>query len=124
MMEKISVALIEPIGGHGGMNFYDYGLSQGLANNNVKVYFFTSDSTVPVAIPNVETIASFSSMWKKKSKILKVVLYIRGLVHALVYSKRRKADLLHLHVFHFGWLFFFAILICKLFGFKVVVTIH
>src|SRR5687768_1084479 len=99
-MKQISVSLIEPIGGHGGMNFYDYGLSQGLANNMVQVNFFTSDSTVPISLVNVKTYFTFSSMWKRKSKILKVLIYLKGLFHTLLKSKGLKADLLHLHVFH------------------------
>jgi len=54
-MKKKAISIIEPVGGHGGMNYYDYGLALGLANSGFETFLFTSDSTTPIPYDNVHT---------------------------------------------------------------------
>ncbi len=123
-MNEIRIGIIEPIGGHGGMNFYDYGLSMGLAHNDVEVYFFTSNATKIMNIDKVFTILTFSSIWSQKNKLLKGLTYFKGLLTSLKICKQKNIRMIHLHIFHMDWLFYFSIKLCRLFRFKTVVTIH
>ena len=43
--KKFKVAIIETIGGSGGMTIYNLGVCYGLANNNCDVSLFTSKET-------------------------------------------------------------------------------
>jgi hypothetical protein len=50
----IKVTIIEPVGGYGGMNYYDFGLAEGQkhAAADVMVTLYTCDMTnVPPGIP-------------------------------------------------------------------------
>ena len=48
----MKVAVIEPVGGHGGMDYYDFGLCGGLSEANVDVTLYTCDETaVKTAVP-------------------------------------------------------------------------
>jgi len=123
-MNEVRIAVIEPVGGHGGMNFYDYGLSMGLAHNQVEVYFFTSNATKIMNIAKVFTMLSFSSVWSQKNRLLKGLTYFKGLVTSLRICKQKNIRIVHLHIFHMDWLFYFSIRLCRLFKFKIVVTIH
>jgi len=42
----MKVAQLEPVGGHGGMDYYDFGLCQGLSEAGVDVVLHTCDETV------------------------------------------------------------------------------
>ena len=44
--DPISVALIEPVGGRGGMDAYDLGLCRGLIAAGCQVSYYTCDETV------------------------------------------------------------------------------
>jgi glycosyltransferase involved in cell wall biosynthesis len=123
-LKEIRIAIIEPVGGHGGMNYYDYGLSLGLASNNVVVYFFTSNATEIIKADRVFTIHTFSSVWDQKNKLVKTFIYFKGLFQALKICKQKKIQVLHFHVFHMDWLFFFSVKFSQLFKFKIVVTAH
>ena len=41
----LRVAIIEPVGGHGGMNFYDLSLCQSLVQAGAKATLYTCDKT-------------------------------------------------------------------------------
>ncbi len=45
-MSVLKVAIIEPVGGHGGMNYYDFGLALSLLQFGVKASVYTCDETV------------------------------------------------------------------------------
>ena len=89
-LKELRIAIIEPVGGHGGMNFYDYGLSMGLAHNNVEVYFFTSNATKILNTEKVFTIQSFSSVWEQKNKLVKALIYFKGLFKTIKICKQKK----------------------------------
>ena len=43
---KIKVAVIEPVGGHGGMNFYDFALCRSIVKAGGEASLFTCEKTV------------------------------------------------------------------------------
>lgn len=123
-MEKLNkIAIIEPVGGHGGMDYYDYGLAIGLASNNVSVEYHTCIETKERKIKDVNTFYTFKNVWKN-SKFLKFLFY--GLYHlkAFCQTKKRKIKIVHLHFFEFHIGNFVALLLAKLCSLKIVVTVH
>lgn len=123
-MAEVKVALIEPVGGHGGMDHYDYGLAQGLAASGVTVQYHTCSETEERDIEGVETLTTFGQVWKSANKWVKLWRYLIGHWNALRQAKATGCTVVHLHFFSFDWLNFLVTLIVNRFGFKKVLTIH
>jgi hypothetical protein len=78
MKKKIKhIGIVEPVGGHGGMDYYDYGLAIGLASQNIDVTLYTSSETTPRNYDGVNTVLCFRRMWKRNI-LIKSYKYIAG----------------------------------------------
>ena len=120
---NIKVCLIDPVGGKGGMEFYDYGLAIGLSKNDVEVYYFTCNQTKEIKINNVQTIFSFGDIWKK-NKISKLLLLFKGYIKAFLFSKKKNIKHVHFQFFHLGFQNILVLVFAKFFGLKRIVTLH
>lgn len=119
----MKIAIIDPVGGHGGMDYYDYGLNWGLHENKVEVHYFTCTKTKEL-IPNCSTLHhSFDTMWDK-GKLLKIYFLLRGYLRAFRFSKQNNIQIAHFQFFHLGIQNVFVLFIAKVFGLKRVVTLH
>jgi D-inositol-3-phosphate glycosyltransferase len=119
----VTIGIIEPVGGHGGMDYYDYGLAYGLGQNKVSVLLYTCDETNIRTYLNVRTMLVFKNMWKS-GFVIKSLRYLYGHFKAFKHLKEQKSSIAHLHFFTFRSIDFLCLLIGKLFGHKIVVTIH
>jgi glycosyltransferase involved in cell wall biosynthesis len=119
----MKIALIDPVGGHGGMDYYDYGLANGLSNNGVEVVYFTCSETKNLIPSVVEKKDVFANIWKKR-KLLKLFFLLRGYYRAMKISKRKGIRIAHYQFFHLGVQNVLALYIAKLFSIKRVVTLH
>lgn len=122
-MNQLCVGIIEPVGGHGGMDYYDYGLALGLGENKVKVQYYTSSETNVRAYPNVETVICFSNMWKN-NVVLKSLKYLWGHLYAIRDLKKKGGRLIHLHFFTFRSIDLIILLLAKTLKVRVIVTVH
>ncbi|MGE4546022.1 MAG: glycosyltransferase family 4 protein [Pedobacter sp.] len=123
-MSVIKVAVIEPVGGYGGMGYYDFGLCEGLESAGVEVSLHTNHETTPPAGSKVplhfcyRDIFGNAPVWKRAAR------YIRGTLSALVHAVLRSAPLVHFHFFNVGPLETFNVVAAKVSGRKIVATIH
>ncbi len=121
--DVIYTAMIEPVGGHGGMDYYDFSLCEGLANNGILPILLTCDETCgesgrfPVAKP-------FNGIYGSAPKVIRAFRFLRGSMRAVLHAKRHGAKLTHLHFFHSGFLELLNVALSRLLGMKVVVTSH
>jgi glycosyltransferase involved in cell wall biosynthesis len=122
-MNKISTAIIEPIGGHGGMDYYDYGLAYGLGENEVEVVYYTCDKTQIRYFKNVETVIIFKKMWDVNIAC-KAYRYLKGHILAFKDAKQREIGIVHLHFMTFRFIDYLILLVAKNMNFKIVGTIH
>lgn len=122
-MKKLTVGIVEPVGGHGGMDYYDYGLASGLGSHDVNVRLYTCDKTTIRLFRNVETTIPFVNMWKN-NVVLKVLKYVNGHVTAFNDIVSHKGSIVHLHFFAVRGIDWLVLRIAKLKGLKIVVTIH
>ena len=95
MSQKNRVALIDPIGNHGGMNFYDDGLCLGLQAQNVQVFLFSNY----ISTFSEKSFPYFTSQWATKNKLLKVFRFYIGIFKSLRKAKEHKVQSVHLHSF-------------------------
>lgn len=121
-VERISI--IDPVGGHGGMEYYDYGLCIGLYSIGVEPHFFTANKTKAILEDKVTTHFTFGEMWFK-SKVFKLLLLIIGYIKAFRWSKKHQVHNVHFQFFHLGFQNVFVLWLAKnIFGLKTIVTLH
>ncbi len=122
-LSKIKVAIIDPVGGKGGMDFYDYGLSIGLASNDCEVSYFTCNQTDEITAKDVNTVYSFGDIWSK-NKIFKLLFLLSGYRKSFQYCKKNKIEIVHFQFFHLKMQNILVLQMAKYFGLKRIVTLH
>ena len=120
----MKVAIIEPVGGHGGMNYYDFALCFGLVGLGVEVILYTCDETKVPQDLTFTVKKYFQKIYGDASKYVRAVRYLLGLIRSLKDARLSGVKLAHFHFFHASLLEWFNIKLAKLFGFKIVVTVH
>ncbi len=121
----MKIALIEPVGGHGGMNYYDYGLAKGLVTAGCEVNWYTCNSTTELSGNSIYIYKFFLNIYSKKIPTpVRGLLYFFGLLLSLVHAKFCSCKLVHLHFFHYTKLEWLTVKLVRIFGFKYVVTVH
>lgn len=118
------IAIIEPVGGHGGMNYYDYGLARGLAAALYDVVIYTSEETyVPDGL-SFKVRKSFKGIWGDAPKYLRAIKFFYCLYATLNDAKAYGITIVHFHFFGYTTLELLCVKLAKLYGFRVVVTAH
>lgn len=121
---KFQTAIIEPVGGHGGMNYYDLGLARGLANNDCGVFLYTSTETNVENGLSFRVIKNFKGIWGKTPKILRAFRFFICLFITLQDIKCKSINLVHYHFFHYTAVELFCVKLAKVFRCKIVITAH
>ncbi|MEY8200436.1 MAG: glycosyltransferase [Colwellia sp.] len=121
---NISINVIEPVGGHGGMNYYNTGLGLGLSEAGASSSLYTSSETVESSSGLLTVDKCFVDVFGAKNKFLRFYNYIKGVLHATKSIKRRGGRFAHLHFFQYGALELFTCMTLRLFGLSIIATIH
>lgn len=119
----MKIAIIEPVGGHGGMDYYDYGLAYSLGINNVKVLYYTCDKTEIRSFPNVSTKTTFNKLWDTNF-VCKVFRYLYGHIRSFRDAKKEGVKIVHLHFFTFRIIDYLVLILARLMNFVIIATIH
>jgi glycosyltransferase involved in cell wall biosynthesis len=117
------IAIIEPVGGYGGMDYYDYGLAYGLGSNGIKILYYTCDKTQIQQFKNVETILIFRKLWNANF-FSKIYRYLKGHLDAFKDVRKKHIKIIHLHFFTFRVIDYLILLIAKRLKLTIVSTIH
>lgn len=119
-----SIAIIEPIGGHGGNDIYDFNLIRSInRQNQCNAVLYTCDKTLTDGMRDVKQ--TYNNIFGKTNKVVRAFNYLKGTLNSLLDAKKNKASLIHLHFFGFSNLEYFNLYLAKkLFGFPVVGTVH
>jgi len=119
-----SVAVIEPVGGHGGMNYYDFGLCEGLSGADNDVTLYTCDETKVPDNLNFKAKTYFKGIYGDAPKSLRAIRYTWGLIKAFIHAKSIGVGIVHLHFFHASYMELLTVKLSCFFGFKIVITSH
>ncbi|NML29118.1 glycosyltransferase family 4 protein [Zoogloea dura] len=122
--DKLCVAVIEPVGGHGGMNYYDFGLCNGLTKAGAEVFLFTCDKTVFPENSSFVGKHGFYSVFGKDHKLIRGLRFVKGLFLSLLRARNVGAMVCHYHFFHFTKIEYLSVALARFLGFSVVVTVH
>jgi glycosyltransferase involved in cell wall biosynthesis len=120
----LKVAIIEPVGGHGGMDYYDFGLCEGLASSGVDVVLHTCDETQASQHYDFKLIHSYKGIYGTASAWKRGLRFAWGSLKAIGSAVLQRRKICHFHFFHVGVLEAFNIALAKLCFRKVVITAH
>jgi glycosyltransferase involved in cell wall biosynthesis len=123
-MVDMKVAIIEPVGGHGGMDYYDFGLCKGLTSAGVNPVLYTCEETsVEQGLP-FSVKLTYKKIFGKDTVWLRGVRYLMGSFKAMYHARRSGTRICHFHFFHVGPLELFNVVFARALGMRVVVTAH
>jgi D-inositol-3-phosphate glycosyltransferase len=118
------VAVIEPVGGHGGCNYYDFSLCKGILNAGGHPRLYTCDQTAVAGDEGFPIALNYRGIYGKASPWLRGLRYLRGSISSLIGAKKHGARVAHYHFFHVGALELFNVLLAKSLRLRVVITAH
>ncbi len=116
--------MIEPVGGHGGMDYYDFGLCAGLGAAGVDVVLQTCDETVIPDCAGFVVRHTYHGIFGKTSAWRRGLRFVSGSLRAVVFAVLEERKVIHLHLFHVGALPFMNVLLARLMARKLVITAH
>lgn len=120
----LRVAIIEPVGGHGGMNFYDFSLCQSLVQAGAQATLYTCDKTTVTGQERFPVVRPFRNIYGPGKAWLRGLRFLWGSLKALPGARWSGHQLAHFHFFHVGALELFNVLLARAVGLRVVITAH
>lgn len=120
----MKIGIIEPVGAHGGNDIYDLNLLSSLGMQyNTEATLFTCNETKFKQGLRIKLF--YKNIYGDRNKFFRILPYLQGTFKSLLYAKKNKIDIIHLHFFGFNSLEYFNLYLAKIvFSFKVVGTIH
>ena len=119
----MKITIIEPVCAHGGMDYYDFGLSRGLLNSGHEISLYTSEGG-PLALEGIEVKEFFKGIYGKAPKIVKGIKWVWALNKSLLDARRQKADIVHFHFFDTGLREKLSVWLAIKWGHTVTATFH
>ncbi len=121
---RVSAVMIEPVGGHGGMDYYDFSLCEGIRASDADVVLYTSDETVIAPGLSFPVRRVFRKIYGTSLKPVRALRFLTGLLKALTTGRKENSPIVHFHLFHFSLLEWICIFLADAMGFFIVLTIH
>ena len=120
----LGVAVIEPVGGHGGMNSYDFSLCRSLVKAGSRATLYTCDKTDVTGDEGFPVKPCYRGIYGKSKAWRRGLRFVFGSFRAMRGARRDGYQIAHFHFFHVGPLELFNVLLARLFGLRVVITAH
>jgi D-inositol-3-phosphate glycosyltransferase len=93
-------ALVEPVGGHSGAHYYDFGLCKGLISSGWRVALYTCDETENPHIPGLNFRPFFRDIYKNRSRVLRALRFVTGSARVVLSSLLEREKIFHYQVFN------------------------
>jgi len=124
MSNLIKVAIIEPIGAHGGNDTMNYWLLKMLSHSSrMKGILYTSSFNINKK-NDFDIRLFFNGSFGKTHKLFRLFRYQYGIIKSLLHAKKNNCSIAHFHIYHFNILELLNIIFAKVFNFKIVFTVH
>lgn len=124
MRRGIDVAVIEPVGGHGGMDYYDLGLCRGLLAAGCRVSLYTCDETAVPSTPGLRFYPVYKHIYGHGRYWARGCRYLAGTLAALARTVISGQHVCHFHFFHGVIPELALVLLAKLCRRRVIITVH
>lgn len=119
-----SAAMIEPVGGHSGAHYYDFGLCRGLMAAGCRMSLYTCDETADPLIPGLGFHPFYRRIYGKGNRFVRGWRYLKGTLASLRNAAASHESICHYQVFNDLVSEFIVITLAQLFGRKIVLTVH
>lgn len=121
---RMKVAIIEPVGGYGGMHYYDAGLCRGLASHGADVALYTSSETLDVSGGLYAVHGVFHGVFGAHAACFRGIRYLSALISTMVQATREGRWVCHFHFFGVGLVQLFTVILARMLRRRVVITVH
>jgi glycosyltransferase involved in cell wall biosynthesis len=119
----MKIAFIEPVGGHGGQDYYDFGLCQALGLLGNDVTLFTCDETpAPPDNSRFKVRRTYDKIYGKDPIFVRGIRYLWGSCKSIGSARCAATQICHFYYFRIGLLELFTVLLAKILGMKVIIT--
>ncbi len=124
MPGNTSIAMVEPVGGHGGMNYYDFPLCQALKRIGVNTLLFTCDETNVDSRFDVEVFRVYQGIYSGPNTLVKGLRFLRGSLRAALKARSVGCRIAHFHFFQTSLRELIGVFLFKVLCFKILATVH
>src|SRR4051794_22373790 len=123
---SIILSIVEPVGGHRGNEFYDFGLCKAIADERMDVTLYTCNETTLDTERNFnfQVKKFYHRIYGKAPKIIRGIRYVIGSFRTFFHAKKNGSRIVHFHLYHFAFREFLNLYLFRRSGFKVVTTVH
>jgi glycosyltransferase involved in cell wall biosynthesis len=121
---RMAVAIVEPVGAHGGMDCYDHGLCEGLARAGVSPVLYTCDASSAPRARSYSMVAAFRGAFGRAPRWLRGAHFLAGALRSMLDVVGRRIPVVHYHFFQASGLQLLLLLSARAFRRKTVVTVH
>lgn len=119
----MKIAFIEPVGGHGGQDYYDFGLCQALGLLGEDVTLFTCDETpTPPDNSRFKVRRTYRNIYGKDPIFVRGIRYIWGSCKSIGLARLSATQICHFYYFNIGLLELFTVFLAKILGMRVIIT--
>ncbi|MDR3410853.1 MAG: glycosyltransferase family 4 protein [Formivibrio sp.] len=120
----MAVAIVDPLGKHGGLHYYVEALANALANQGVRVLVYVTELTGVSGQEKYEPVVSFGQLYGPESALVRGWRFARGIVKAMLSARLNRAQMVNLHIFNFDARDAASVWLARLLGMKTLLTIH
>lgn len=121
---RCPIAIVDPLGKHGGHHYYVRALATALAGQGAPVLVHVTEQTGVDGREPYPAVVSFGRLYGSDPAALRGLRYLRGMIGALLACRLRGANRLNLHIFSFGILDALSVWGARLLGMKPILTVH
>lgn len=121
---RVRVAVIEPVGGHGGMHFYDLSLCRSIVKARADATLFTCDETPVTGNEGFPVRLPYRGIYGRSLAWVRGLRYLLGSLRAVPGARLSGHRVAHFHFFHVGLLEWFNVMLARAVGLRVVITAH
>ncbi len=120
----ISVAMIDPNGGHGGSDYYAFSLCRGLLAAGCRVGLYTCDETAEPDIPGLGFHTYYRRVFGPGGRWGRAYRYLRGMLVSLGVAILSRERICHFHLGPGSIPELSLVTLAKLCGRKIIITVH
>jgi D-inositol-3-phosphate glycosyltransferase len=122
--DSVSAAIIEPVGGHGGMDYYDFGLCGGLLAAGCRTSLYTCNETRDPHLSGLGFFPVFRNVFGNENRWKRAARYFAGGISTTMRAVLRGEKICHYHFFQGAPEEVALAFMGKLFARKIVITVH
>ncbi|MDR3413056.1 MAG: glycosyltransferase family 4 protein [Formivibrio sp.] len=123
-MPPMTVAIVDPLGKHGGFHYYVEALANALAAQGTRVLVYVTELTGVSGQEKYEPVVSFAHLYGPESTLVRGWRFAQGLVKAMFSARLNRALVVSLHIFNFDARDAASVWLARLLGMKTMLTIH